>query len=408
MRKTPWLALLACLCVLLSGVCKLVAEEIWLQDNTRLYGLVKGVENGKLEVQLHSGERKSVPLEEVVAIRFMGRPNLTLQSGVQEFRFVQGGKLRGRIAGNESDQLVVESSLAGTVRFDAGCIRGFVALPIMGFVGRKSEELVDGERGSASPSIDLVLDRRGTLYPCVLSRFERAQIFLDYEESAIEKPIQLLYLSGVRMADAARRPVEPQKDEVLVRVSGRDGSVLDGTLEKIHMGRWYIKPVWNRDATLALRLDEIVLVQTIGGRVQYLSQLEPEKAEEKTRLSPVQPFRKDTDVQGYDLSIAGKRFPWGLGVHADSELTFTLNGRFKTFLCDAGVASRMGKRGSVIFEVRGDGKELFKSNIVKGGDVALSIEVSVEGVKKLDLKVTAAGDLDLGDAAIWGAARVVR
>lgn len=399
---------LAIVCLLLACSERGRAEEIWLHDNSRLYGLVQGIEAEKLVIQLHSGERKSVPLEEVVAIRFMGRPNLMLQSGVQEFRFVQGGKLRGRIVGNESDLVVVESALAGTVRFDAGCLKGFVALPVMGFVGRKSEELVDGERGSASASIDLVLDRRGTLYPCVISRFERAQIFLDYEESAIEKPIQLLYLSGVRLADSARKPVELLKDEVRVRVTGRDGSVVDGLLERIHMGRWYLRPDWNREALLAARLDEIVLVQTIGGRVQYLSQLDPQAVEERTRLTPVQPYRRDVDVQGFDLSIAGRRFPWGLGVHANSDLAFGLNGRFKTFHCEVGIASRMGRRGSVVFQVMGDGKELFKSPVVRGGDEALAISVSVEGVKRLELKAADAGDLDLGDAAIWGAARVVR
>jgi hypothetical protein len=38
----------------------------------------------------------------------------------------------------------------------------------------------------------------------------------------------------------------------------------------------------------------------------------------------------------------------------------------------------------------------------------LEIAVPVKGVKTLTLKVTDGGDLDLGDVANWGAARVLR
>ena len=90
-------------------------------------------------------------------------------------------------------------------------------------------------------------------------------------------------------------------------------------------------------------------------------------------------------------------------------LTFELNGKFKEFRSDIGIASRMGDRGSVVFAVLGDGKELYRSPVMKGtGTKPTTVEVSVKGVRKLTLKVTNAGDLDLGDAANWGAARILR
>lgn len=408
MTRLPVIASLLICAALTVCAGNVLAEEIWLHDNTRIYGLVRGVQNDKLIVLTNDGETKTILIEEVVAIRFLSKPSLLQQSGLQEFRFVQGGRIRGKIAGNDGDEVLVETAVAGPVRINSACMRGFVALPVIGFVGRKAEELVDGDRGNASASIDLVLDRRGTLYPCVLSRFERSQLFLDYEESPIEKPIQLLYLSAVRMADAGRAEMKGAEDPVLLRVTSRDGSVIEGKVEKIHLGLWNIRPTWNPELVLPVRQEEITLVQTLGGRVQYLSQLQPASAEEKPRLTPNQPYRMDVDVQGYDLSIAGRRFPWGIGVHANSELSFELGGRFKNFICAVGIATRMGKRGSVVFEVLGDGKQLFQSKTVHGGADALPVDVKVEGVKKLVLRVNDAGDLDLGDAAIWGGARVVR
>jgi hypothetical protein len=149
-------------------------------------------------------------------------------------------------------------------------------------------------------------------------------------------------------------------------------------------------------------------VQILGGRVQYLSQLSPIRAEETTILAPPQPFRMDAAAQGGAIEIAGKRYPWGIGVHADSKLTFDLGGRFREFRADVGLAGR-GQQGSVVFQVVGDGRELYNSGIVTNPQATpIEVNVAVAGVKELTLIVTSGDDLDLGDAANWGSARVLR
>ena len=101
--------------------------------------------------------------------------------------------------------------------------------------------------------------------------------------------------------------------------------------------------------------------------------------------------------------------PRGTSSVADSELTFDLGGRFKEFRAEVGIATRMGKRGSVIFSVLGDGKPLHKTKVVRGSDPkSVPMTVKVAGIKRLTLKVSNAGDLDLGDVANWGSARVSR
>jgi hypothetical protein len=106
--------------------------------------------------------------------------------------------------------------------------------------------------------------------------------------------------------------------------------------------------------------------------------------------------------------IDGRQYPWGIGVHANSALTFDIKGRYAEFRADAGVDSRMEKRGSVIFSVLGDGKTLYTSPVVRGGDPVHRIKTGVSGVQQLTLKVTDAGDLDLGDVANWGSARLLK
>jgi hypothetical protein len=219
----------------------------------------------------------------------------------------------------------------------------------------------------------------------------------------------VLYIRGVRMADAGRDGRGEWAGDAQVFLWTRDGSLVRGKLEGVHLGKWRLRPAWDPKSTVELGLDEICLVQVLGGRVQYLSQLTPADVKEKTVLAPPQPYRMDLNSQGGALSIAGNRYPWGIGVHADSELSFILDGRYQEFRSDAGIDTRMGGRGSVHFAVLGDGRELYKSPAVRGSDgKPLEIKVPIAGVKRLTLQVTSAGDLDLGDVANWGAALVVR
>ncbi|QDU96141.1 NPCBM/NEW2 domain-containing protein [Lignipirellula cremea] len=386
-----------------------LAEEVWLHDNTRVYGLIRGVTSqGELQVLQATGDEARLPLENVIAIRFLGRTPLLIQSGAQEFRLQGGSRLRGQILQNEGDLLQLETAVAGAMAVNFSRLRGFVSLPLAGFSGRKAEELVDTPDGRYSPALDIVLDRRGSTYPGVVRRLTRTDLDLDHEELLQVVPVKILYVAGVRLADAARDPLPPWQGEVRVRITGRDESIVEGVLQQIRLGRWSVRPVWSPEEELQIDVEEIALVQVLGGRVQYLSQLEPTAAEESTVLAPPQPYRMDAAAQGGAITIAGKRYPWGIGVHADSSLEFELGGRFQEFRADVGLAGD-GEQGSVIFKVFGDDRELYSSGVVKSPQAApMSVQVSVAGVKKIRLEVTSAGDLDLGDAANWGSARVVR
>jgi NPCBM/NEW2 domain-containing protein len=397
--------------ILAGSVASSRAEEIWLFDNSRLYGLVQGITaQGEIVVLMPTGEEKKVKLEQIIAIRFLGRNPLLVQSGTQEFRFVNGGWLRGQILNNRGDLVHTRTAMAGTIDLNFSYMRGFVALPLAGFSGRKAEELVDsGLNAAKSRFLDTVLDQRGAVFPGVLRKLERTNLHIYHEDLVRMVPIKVLYVAGVRLAEAGRDRLAPWRGQVQMRLWGRDGSMVQGDLARIYLGKWNMKPTYDKKQLLKLDLDEISLVQIMGGRVQYLSQLTPTKVNEKTILAPPQPYRMDRSCQGDAISIAGKRYPWGIGVHADSELTFALNGRFKEFRSDVGIATRMGKRGSVIFTVIGDGKLLAKTLVVRGSSTKPhTLKVAVKGVKNLTLKVTNAGDLDLGDVANWGSARVLR
>ncbi|WP_052195554.1 NPCBM/NEW2 domain-containing protein [Deinococcus radiopugnans] len=109
---------------------------------------------------------------------------------------------------------------------------------------------------------------------------------------------------------------------------------------------------------------------------------------------------------GGPLKIGNQTFAKGIGVHANSELTYVLNGSCSTFSATVGIDAEVGTKGSVVFQVLGDGKKLFDSGTMTGTSAAKPFSVSVAGVDELKLVVTDAGDGIEYDHADWADAKL--
>lgn len=110
------------------------------------------------------------------------------------------------------------------------------------------------------------------------------------------------------------------------------------------------------------------------------------------------------------LQIGEKRYAKGLGAHANGSVVFQLNAPFVTFLSDVGVdvnSDTEGRRGSVVFAVRVDGKEVTRSPVCRGGEPARAISVGLTQSTRLELVLNDAGDGIGYDQADWADARLL-
>lgn len=112
------------------------------------------------------------------------------------------------------------------------------------------------------------------------------------------------------------------------------------------------------------------------------------------------------EIAGGPLSIDGEKFAEGVGTHATSKFRVKLGGRAKRFSAEVGVDDSAGGQGSVEFIVEGDGKVLWHSGVLKGGDPAKAVNVDLAGVQTLVLRVTDGGDGESNDHADWGDAKI--
>ncbi len=115
------------------------------------------------------------------------------------------------------------------------------------------------------------------------------------------------------------------------------------------------------------------------------------------------------------VRIKDELYDKGIAFHAPGLATFDIDGQFRRFVADVGMLdmpkpAKFGKEftGTSEFIVEGDGKELFRSAVMKEGDSALPISVDISGVKILTLRSSDGGDGLNGDHVTWGDARVER
>ncbi len=161
-------------------------------------------------------------------------------------------------------------------------------------------------------------------------------------------------------------------------------------------------------------------------RVVYVSDLSPSSRRIEGRLhrhrstqdsrppqdsrSPQEawPVRFDTSVSRAPLSMAGRTFAKGIGVHSYAELVYEIGGAYEAFVATIGIDDVVRPRGSVVFRVEGDGKVLFDSGMLTGTDPPQDIIVNISGVTILTLVVDYGDELDLADHADWGDARLLK
>jgi alpha-galactosidase len=117
--------------------------------------------------------------------------------------------------------------------------------------------------------------------------------------------------------------------------------------------------------------------------------------------------QKNKSVDGHALAIGGQAFARGFGTHAESALHINLAGAAQKFSARVGVDDEVNKNpaASVEFLVRGDGKVLWQSGVMKAGDTAKACEVNLVGVKALVLEVSDADDGINYDHADWAEAQ---
>ncbi len=117
--------------------------------------------------------------------------------------------------------------------------------------------------------------------------------------------------------------------------------------------------------------------------------------------------QKGKSVDGHPLQVGSKKFRHGIGSHASSLFRIALDGQALRFRAWVGLDAEVGKRGSVFFRILGDGKELLRTRLLKGGEEPFEVDLPLKGLKELVLLTQPGADGMDYDHADWGNAHIL-
>jgi hypothetical protein len=111
-------------------------------------------------------------------------------------------------------------------------------------------------------------------------------------------------------------------------------------------------------------------------------------------------------ADGGALTIRGASFAKGIGVAGPSAVVYRLKRGCTTFSATIGIDDQAKGLGSVVFQVWGDGHQLFDSGILTGTSPAMPIQVDVTSLSRIKLMVTNGGNGADWDYADWADAQI--
>lgn len=119
-------------------------------------------------------------------------------------------------------------------------------------------------------------------------------------------------------------------------------------------------------------------------------------------------FWFDENIQdGVLLLLGGQFYDKGLYAHSPARYVFPVAGKWHTFTATIGLRDGAALEGSAIFTVRGDGRELYRSRILRVGERE-DVNVDISSVKKLELLTEGGEGHNHHSWAIWAEPKVLR
>ncbi len=200
------------------------------------------------------------------------------------------------------------------------------------------------------------------------------------------------------------------------RITLVSGTVLTIPLDKAENFNWSLNNVTFADPAGGdvhkIAADKIVSLEILGGRVVFLSDIDPAKDEQSTFLGATYPTQANRNVMGGPLRAAGVTYARGLGVHTRDALSYDLDGSFETLSFRPAIDDAAAPQGEANLSVMLDGKVVWHAEKVTAAgphsDPPAVVTIPIKGAQKLELHAESPTNLDVLGRVDWLNAALVR
>jgi hypothetical protein len=371
-----------------------------LVDGTTRSGRIHQIgPGGSIALVPEKGQEERLPLAQLVKLTREGMPlRLTPTEGAVVV-FPSGDRLYRTVIGPATETTLEVSSYA----------LGNLAIPLESLLGLILT--VPGETAAIDSLLERVRTEPRTSEVLWLANGDRlAGGFLGLEEKRIKfqaaaGPITLDRAGVVALAFDPTLVAYPRPEGDFLELTMADGSRLGVTDARIEQG--HVVATTRFKGTLRLALSELIQIHARTGTITYLSD-RPSTAETYVAyLGPARPYRRDLNVDGHPLRLAGQSYDRGLGTQSRTLIAYKLAPGDRRFQALVGLDDSAGVLGSVVFRVLVDNQPRFISPAMSVRDTPKPIDVDLTGAKYLILATEFGERGEIRDFADWVEARII-
>jgi len=362
------------------------AETLELTSGRVLHGRVVALGKGKLRFA-GKGGLKDIRLADVARlVRYRGAAASRHTDGLV---LGCGDVLDGDVIALRDGKLRVDSPRLGEAELPVAAVR---ALFFREKLGGLRERVPEADAAG-------VVMRSGSRTPAELRWVAGSSVGLS-------SPLGALTVRKSEVRWVLNKPGKVAKPAAgAVRLILNTGEVL--TVENAELAAGDLKIRW-RGVEATLPWDMVKRLESPGGRMVYLSSLEPSARKCSAAVGPCRPTQVNRCADGKALRVGGAEYEIGIGMRARSELSYALKGRWRRFRALAGLDQRAARasRGAV-FVILADGKEIFRRKL-RPGDKPVEVDLPVSSVSELKLVLEPGPGFEIGDYGNWADARLLR
>lgn len=317
-------------------------------------GTALAIDGDNLLVTLPGGAKKSIPCDTVVEITFPANDGAQGGNPMVEVVLSNGDVIRGDVTGGDESTISLAAGEMGRMEVPLENVSRLLVL-----VDNNMEKVPPDAAAGDEDRLYLANRDTDVGFPP-----EEGDVLtpegITIVSSRTGKPVTYAWkqLAGWYIAGVKSVPMPDDLIATVVcsggtRLTGRVNSVTGTTLTLDHVvvGK------------IPVPIAAVRAIYFINGRVTYLSDLPVAASRERPFIydperpdaSPF-PFRRDASVgEGRPLTIKGREFRKGLGVHSYSALEFATNRAYSKFCASIGLDQEAvgadGGSGSVVFQV---------------------------------------------------------
>jgi len=349
-----------------------------------------------------------VAIDDVMSVMFAGAADnaASADAGAEQpsstatLYLADGGQLPGAFLGGTGETVRARTALGPSLDLPLAGLAGLRLVGPQAFA--KAESLFQSALRDRLPGQDVLVTREADEPKVLRGRLES----IDADSGSITLGNQTRTFRMDRIYGLVFATGVSRVDPLPVRFEFRDGSVFSGRLAAGDENAITVANAFS--ASLTVPLVKLSRLDVLSPRVVYLSDVEPTSVQVEGRVHRPWEVSRDHGLMGQPLVLDGRTYAKGIACHSRSELSYDLSEPFVAFVAHLGIDDHVRPRGSVVFRVLGDSKELFSSGLVTGRDASRLVRVGIEGVRTLTLVVDYGDELDVADHAVWGAARLLR